>query len=40
MKEVKCAMCGYVGFIHPYVAWNNYGHKWPEVFICDECKEW
>ena len=40
MKQVKCVMCGYQGFIPPYSAWDNHGHKYPEVWICDECKEW
>ena len=40
MKSVVCVICKYQGFVYPYVAWDNHGHKYPEVWICDECKEW
>lgn len=40
MIQVKCAICDYVGFVPPYVQWISYGHKLPDLFICDDCKEW
>lgn len=38
MMQVECAMCGYVGYVKPLEKWVGYGHKLPDLFICDDCK--
>ena len=40
MKQVVCAMCGYVGYVKIRHIWEAHGHKWPQVWICDDCKWW
>ena len=38
-RQVKCAICGYIGYVTEYQAWTAHGHKWPEIFICDDCEK-
>ena len=40
MKEVKCVICKYVGLVKIRHVWEANGHKWPDIFICDDCKWW
>ena len=39
-RQEKCVICGYIGYVPEYVAWCAHGHKWPEIFICDDCRKW
>jgi len=40
MIQVKCSMCLWVGFVKPLHIWEAHGHKYRQVWICDERKEW
>lgn len=40
MKSVTCAICKYQGLVKPLHIWEAWGHKYPDVWICDTCKEW
>jgi len=40
MIEVRCSICWWIGYVKPLHIWEAPGHKYPEVWVCDECKEW